>query len=79
MIWGQVGRLGASWGRLLACLRDGLDVLVTQTRVENSETRVGAIDPHPRRRFMRPFWEASWGHVGADVGLMLAPFSVMIF
>ena len=29
-IWGQVGRLGASWGRLVPCLRDDLDVLVTQ-------------------------------------------------
>ena len=29
-IWGQVDRLGASWGRLVACLRDDLDVLVTQ-------------------------------------------------
>ena len=26
----QVGRLGASWGRLVPCLRDDLDVLVTQ-------------------------------------------------
>ena len=29
-IWDQVGRLGASWGRLVPCLRDDLDVLVTQ-------------------------------------------------
>ena len=28
---------------------------------------------------MRPFWEASWGHVGVHVGLMLASFFVMIF
>ena len=28
---------------------------------------------------MRPFWEASWGHVGAHVGLMLASFFVMVF
>ena len=28
---------------------------------------------------LRPSWEASWGHVGAHVGLMLASFFVMIF
>ena len=33
----------------------------------------------PRRRFMRPSWEASWGHVGAHVGLILASFFVMVF
>ena len=28
---------------------------------------------------MKPFWQASWGHVGVHVGLMLASFFVMFF
>ena len=69
-IWSQVGRLGASWGRLVAWLRTGLDVLVTRRGLKTGETRVGAIAPPPGAAALPPppggVSQAQWEGLGRD-------------